>query len=140
MLLLGHMANATSYALDFERPLLELEKKIQELKKLSANGSADLSSEISKLEKKARRLQQEIFSDLSRWQIVQLSRHNARPYFLDYVEHLFTDFVELAGDRAFGEDPSIVSRSARPDGHPLTILCHHQVRNTTENSTHHNPT
>ncbi|HXN40399.1 MAG TPA: acetyl-CoA carboxylase carboxyl transferase subunit alpha, partial [Myxococcaceae bacterium] len=87
------MANGTSYALDFERPLLELEKKIEELKKLSSNGKADLASEISKLEKKAKRLQQEIFSDLSRWQIVQLSRHNARPYFLDYVEYLFTDFV-----------------------------------------------
>src|SRR5229473_7816230 len=133
MLLLDHMANATSYALDFERPLIELEKKIEELKKLSSNGSADLSSEISKLEKKAKRLQQEIFSDLSRWQIVQLSRHNARPYFLDYVEHLFTDFVELAGDRAFGEDPSIVGGFARLDGQPVMIIGHQKGRNTKEN-------
>jgi len=133
MLLLEHMANATSYALDFERPLLELEKKIQELKKLSSNGSADLSSEISKLEKKAKRLQQEIFSDLSRWQIVQLSRHNARPYFVDYVEYLFTDFVELAGDRAFGEDPSIVGGFARLDGQPVMIIGHQKGRNTKEN-------
>ncbi len=127
------MASATSYALEFERPLLELEKKIQELKRLSSKGKADFSSEIAKLEKKARKLQAEIFSDLSRWQIVQLSRHSARPYFLDYVERLFTDFAELAGDRAFGEDPSIVGGFARLDGEPVMILGHQKGRNTKEN-------
>ncbi len=127
------MPSATSYALEFERPLLELEKKIQELKRLSSKDKADFSSEIAKLEKKARKLQAEIFSDLSRWQIVQLSRHNARPYFLDYVERLFTDFAELAGDRAFGEDPSIVGGFARLDGEPVMILGHQKGRNTKEN-------
>jgi len=127
------MASGTSYALEFERPLLELEKKIQELKRLSSKDRGDFSSEIAKLEKKAKKLQAEIFSDLSRWQIVQLSRHNARPYFLDYVERLFTDFAELAGDRAFGEDPSIVGGFARLDGEPVMILGHQKGRSTKEN-------
>ncbi|HEX4803657.1 MAG TPA: acetyl-CoA carboxylase carboxyltransferase subunit alpha [Myxococcaceae bacterium] len=127
------MASGTSYALEFERPLLELEKKIQELKRLSSKDRGDFSSEIAKLEKKARKLQAEIFSDLNRWQIVQLSRHNARPYFLDYVGHLFTDFAELAGDRAFGEDPSIVGGFARLDREPVMILGHQKGRNTKEN-------
>ena len=95
----------TLYALDFERPLIELEKKIDELKALSTSGSADFTAEIQKLEKKAKKLQTEIFSDLSRWQVVQLSRHTARPYFLDYVGYLFTDFFELGGDRALRGGP-----------------------------------
>ncbi len=127
------MANGTSYALEFERPLLELEKKIEELKRLSSNGRADFSSEIAKLEKKAKKLQAEIFNDLTRWQIVQLSRHNARPYFLDYVDRLFTDFFEMAGDRSFGEDPSIVGGFARLDGQPVMLIGHQKGRNTKEN-------
>src|SRR3712207_3262870 len=113
------MANVSTHVLDFERPLIELERKIDELKALSQSGSVDFSSEISKLEKKARKLQTEIFSDLSRWQIVQLSRHNARPYFLDYVGFLFADFFELWGDRHFAEDPSIVGGFARFEGVPV---------------------
>ena len=124
------MANA-SFALDFERPLLELERKIDELKALS--GTADFTAEIQKLEKKARRLQSEIFSDLSRWQVTQLSRHPQRPYFLDYVQLLFTDFFELAGDRSYGEDPSIVAGWARLDGRPVMLLGHQKGRNTKEN-------
>ena len=80
------MAQLPSFALDFERPLLDLERKIEELKSLSGSGATDFGQEISRLEKKARRLQSEISSDLSRWQVTQLSRHPARPYFLDYVE------------------------------------------------------
>ena len=124
------MANA-SFALDFERPLLELERKIDELKALS--GTADFTAEIQKLEKKARRLQSEIFSDLSRWQVTQLSRHPQRPYFLDYVQLLFTDFFELAGDRSYGEDPSIVGGWARLDGRPVMLLGQQKGRNTKEN-------
>ena len=120
-----------SFALDFERPLLELERKIDELKSL--RGSSDFSAEIQKLEKKARRLQSEIFSDLSRWQVTQLSRHPQRPYFLDYVQLLFTDFFELAGDRCYGEDPSIVGGWARLDGRPVMLLGHQKGRNTKEN-------
>jgi acetyl-CoA carboxylase carboxyl transferase subunit alpha len=127
------MATGISYALEFERPLLELEKKIEELKSLSSTGSVDFSAEISKLEKKARKLQSEIFSDLTRWQVVQLSRHSARPYFLDYVAYLFTDFFEMAGDRHFGEDSSIVGGFARFDGKPVLVLGHQKGRNTKEN-------
>ncbi len=127
------MAIAITHALDFERPLIELEKKITELKSLSASGAHDFTTEIGKLEKKARRLQQEIFSDLTRWQVVQLSRHNARPYFLDYIAFLFTDFNELSGDRCFGEDPSIVGGFARFDGQPVMVIGHQKGRSTKEN-------
>jgi acetyl-CoA carboxylase carboxyl transferase subunit alpha len=127
------MANGINYPLDFERPLIELEKKIDELKALSASGSVDFTSEISKLEKKAKKLQTEIFSDLTRWQVVQLSRHSSRPYFLDYVQHLFKDFFELAGDRRFGEDPSIVGGFARFDGRTVMLIGHQKGRNTKEN-------
>jgi acetyl-CoA carboxylase carboxyl transferase subunit alpha len=122
-----------NYPLDFERPLIELEKKIDELKALSASGSVDFTSEIVKLEKKAKKLQTEIFSDLSRWQVVQLSRHSSRPYFLDYVQNLFTDFYELAGDRRFGDDPSIVGGFARFDGRVVMVMGHQKGRNTKEN-------
>jgi acetyl-CoA carboxylase carboxyl transferase subunit alpha len=127
------MANSITYPLEFERPLLELEKKIEELKALSTPGAGDFSSEISRLEKKARKLQNEIFSDLSRWQVVQLSRHSSRPYLLDYVGYLFTDFCELAGDRHFSEDPSVVGGFARLDGRTVMLIGHQKGRNTKEN-------
>lgn len=127
------MAINVAHALEFERPLLELERKIEELKVLSSSGKVDFSNEIVKLEKKAKRLQTEIFDDLTRWQVVQLSRHNARPYLLDYVGFLFTDFCELAGDRHFGEDPSIVGGFARFDGRPVLVLGHQKGRSTKEN-------
>jgi acetyl-CoA carboxylase carboxyl transferase subunit alpha len=126
------MALNIAHALEFERPLLQLEKKIEELRTLSS-GNVDVSAEIGRLEKKAKRLQEEIFSDLTRWQIVQLSRHNARPYFLDYVSEVFTDFCELAGDRLFGEDPSIVGGFARLDGEPVLVMGHQKGRSTKEN-------
>jgi acetyl-CoA carboxylase carboxyl transferase subunit alpha len=127
------MAAGTTHALDFERPLIELEKKIDELKGLQASGAVDFSAEIGKLEKKARKLQQEIFSDLSRWQVVQLSRHTARPYFLDYIALLFTDFVELSGDRLHAEDSSIVGGFARFEGQPVMVIGHQKGRSTKEN-------
>jgi len=121
------------YALEFEKPLLELERKIDELKQLSSGGTADFGDELTKLERKARKLQTEIFSDLTRWQVVQLSRHQARPYTLDYVQQLFTDWVELHGDRRFGEDPAIVGGFARFDGEPVLVLGHQKGRSTKEN-------
>jgi acetyl-CoA carboxylase carboxyl transferase subunit alpha len=126
------MAGPAGFALDFERPLIDLEKKIDELKSLSS-GSSDFNAEIQKLEKKARKLQSEIFSDLSRWQVTQLSRHPARPYFLDYLGFLFTDFFELAGDRLYAEDPSIVGGWARLDDRPVMVIGHQKGRNTKEN-------
>jgi acetyl-CoA carboxylase carboxyl transferase subunit alpha len=127
------MAAAPRYALEFEKPLIELEKKIEELKTLSYGGSVDFAEEIVKLERKARKLQSEIFSELSRWQVVQLSRHPDRPYTLDYLALLFTDFVELHGDRSFSDDPSILCGLARFDGLPVVVMGHQKGRNTKEN-------
>jgi acetyl-CoA carboxylase carboxyl transferase subunit alpha len=118
--------------LDFERPVVELEKKIDELKRFSA-GTVDFADEIRRLEKKARRLQEEIFQDLSAWQKVQLSRHSQRPYTLDYLGQIFEGFVELHGDRGFAEDPAIVSGFAVFDGRPVCVLGHQKGRSTKEN-------
>lgn len=123
----------STYALEFERPLLELERKIDELRQLSGTGGADFADELVRLERKARKLQQEIFSELSRWQIVQLSRHPQRPYTLDYLERLFTDFCELHGDRRFSEDPAIVGGFAKFDGQSVLVLGHQKGRTTKEN-------
>jgi acetyl-CoA carboxylase carboxyl transferase subunit alpha len=118
--------------LDFERPIIELERKIDELRQLS-RGSVDFAEEIKRLEKKARKLQEEIFAELRPWQKVQLSRHPARPFMLDYAQLLFDDFVELAGDRAFADDQSIVGGLARFDGREVMVLGHQKGRNTKEN-------
>ncbi len=120
-------------SLDFEKPIRELERKIDELKELASGGMVDFGEEIKKLERKAKRLQVEIFSDLTPWQVVQLSRHPERPYFLDYVQLLFTDFVELHGDRRFAEDPALVGGFARFEGEPVLVLGHQKGRNTKEN-------
>jgi acetyl-CoA carboxylase carboxyl transferase subunit alpha len=120
-------------ALDFERPVVQLEAKIAELKELSGGVRADLSEEIQRLEKKARKLQQEIFSDLSPWQIVQLARHPNRPYTLDYLSRLFTDFFEIEGDRRFAADQSIVGGFARFQGEPVLVLGHQKGRGTKDN-------
>lgn len=127
------MAHAPSYALAFERPLIELEKRIADLKEISGAGQSEFATEIQKLERKARKLQEQIFGDLSRWQVVQLSRHMSRPYFLDYVRILFSDFVELCGDRSFSDDPSIVGGFARFNGQTVLVMGHQKGRNTKEN-------
>ena len=118
--------------LEFERPIFELERKIDELRQLS-RGSVDFAEEIKRLEKKSRRLQEEIFAELSPWQKVLLSRHPARPFTLDYIHILFQDFVELAGDRAFADDQSIVGGMARFEGREVLLLGHQKGRNTKEN-------
>jgi acetyl-CoA carboxylase carboxyl transferase subunit alpha len=123
-----------AYTLEFERPLIALESKIAELKALSgAAASVDFAAEIGKLERKARKLQQEIFSDLSRWQVVQLSRHPSRPYTLDYLAALFEDFFEMEGDRHFSSDRSIVGGFARFEGTPVLVVGHQKGRSTKEN-------
>ncbi len=121
------------FALEFERPLLALESKIAELKELSGGAQVDFSEEIQKLERKARKLQAEIFSELTPWQIVQLARHPNRPYTLDYLKRLFTDFFEIEGDRRFSADRSIVGGFARFDGEPVVVLGHQKGRGTKEN-------
>src|SRR4051794_33232152 len=131
----GSMA---TYALDFEKPLLELETKLAELKRHAATGTGSgsvdtLDGEIRKLEKRCARLQQEIFNELSRWQVVQLSRHPNRPYMLDYVQRLFTDFFELHGDRSFGDDQALIGGLARFDGEPVMVIGQQKGRSTKEN-------
>ena len=121
------------FALEFERPLIALESKIAELKDLSGGARVDFSDEILKLEKKAKKLQAEIFSDLTPWQIVQLARHPSRPYTLDYMSRLFTDFFEIEGDRRFAADRAIVSGFARFDGEPVVVMGHQKGRGTKEN-------
>jgi acetyl-CoA carboxylase carboxyl transferase subunit alpha len=123
----------TKYALDFEKPILALEDKIAELKELSSGAKVDFSEEIQKLEKKAVRLQTEVFSDLGRWQVVQLARHPQRPYTLDYLAEIFTDFFEMEGDRRFAADRAIVAGFARFDGQPVVVIGHQKGRSTKEN-------
>src|SRR5689334_16841750 len=118
--------------LDFERPIIDLEKKISELRGLST-GAVDFTSEIRKLEQKARRLQKEVFADLSAQQKVQLARHPARPYMSDYIGLLMDDFVELHGDRSFADDPAIVAGMARFDEWEVLVIGHQKGRNTKEN-------
>ena len=118
--------------LEFERPIIELEKKIAELRGLSTS-TVDFSAEIRKLDQKARKLQKEIFAELSAQQKVQLSRHPGRPYMLDYVRLLTEDFVELHGDRSFHDDPAIVGGLARFDAWEVLVLGHQKGRNTKEN-------
>ena len=118
--------------LEFERPIIALERKIEELRGLSTD-QVDFSSEISKLQQKARKLQKEVFADLSPTQKVQLSRHPARPYMMDYVRLLTEDFVELHGDRSFRDDPAIVGGLARFADREILVLGHQKGRNTKEN-------
>lgn len=127
-----------TYALDFEKPLLDLEEKLAELKRHAATGTAaddadTLDVEIRRLERRCEKLQQEIFKDLSRWQVVQLSRHPKRPYMLDYVQRLFTDWMELHGDRSFGDDQALIGGLARFDGEPVMVIGHQKGRSTKEN-------
>jgi acetyl-CoA carboxylase carboxyl transferase subunit alpha len=118
--------------LDFERPIIDLEKKISELRGLST-GAVDFTSEIRKLEQKARRLQKEVFADLTAQQKVQLARHPARPYMLDYLGFLMDDFVELHGDRSFRDDPAIIGGLAQFDEWEVLVLGHQKGRNTKDN-------
>ncbi|HEX9021030.1 MAG TPA: acetyl-CoA carboxylase carboxyltransferase subunit alpha [Nitrospirota bacterium] len=118
--------------LDFERPIFELEKKIEELTLFTSNGNIDLEEEILKLQKKSDQLLAEIYSRLTPWQKVQISRHPNRPYTLDYVDAIFTDFTELHGDRSFADDPAIVCGMARLDAQPVVVIGHQKGRTTKE--------
>jgi acetyl-CoA carboxylase carboxyl transferase subunit alpha len=122
---------ATQYYMEFEKPLAELEKKIQELHAMSTD-TMDLKAEIGKLEKRAERMRQEIFSDLNRWQTAQVARHINRPFTMDYLNLIFTDFTELHGDRNFGDDHAIVAGLAKLDGEPVMVMGHQKGRDTKE--------
>ncbi|MCE1180876.1 MAG: acetyl-CoA carboxylase carboxyl transferase subunit alpha, partial [Rhodocyclales bacterium] len=110
--------------LDFEQPIAELEGKIEELRSVQSEASVDISEEIAQLEKKSVQLTKEIYGKLTPWQISQVARHPQRPYTLDYVQHLFSDFEELHGDRAFADDHAIVGGLARFSGHPVMVIGH----------------
>lgn len=120
------------FFLDFERPLIELEKKIQEMKDYALNEDVGLSEEIAKLEEKAQKLSREIYAKLTRWQRVQLARHPQRPYTMDYIERITNYFIELHGDRAFGDDPAIVSGLAEIDEEQVVLVGHQKGRTTKE--------
>ncbi|MFO0729225.1 MAG: acetyl-CoA carboxylase carboxyltransferase subunit alpha [Myxococcota bacterium] len=152
-----------SRELDFERPVLELERKIEELRRIAAGidrlpsgvstevdpatlgldendsifptapDQSNLDRQIARLEKRAKKLQEQVFQSLTRWQIVQLSRHPSRPYALDYIQRIFTDFTELHGDRAFADDGAIIGGLARFGTDPVLILGHQKGRSTKEN-------
>ncbi len=121
-----------TYTLEFEKPILELETKIRELKQFAQVEHVDFSSEITRLEKKVARLQEEIFANLTAWQRTQIARHPTRPYAMDYIRLMLTDFLELHGDRAFSDDRAIVGGFARLEGMPLVVLGHQKGRDTKE--------
>jgi len=107
--------------LEFEQPIAELEAKIEELQSLGSD-NLDISDELGKLREKSSRLTEKIYGDLSSWQVVQVARHPQRPYALDYIQALFTDFEELHGDRHFGDDPAIVGGIGRLEGEPVVVI------------------
>ncbi|MDD2760959.1 MAG: acetyl-CoA carboxylase carboxyl transferase subunit alpha [Methylomonas sp.] len=118
--------------LDFEQPIAELQAKIEELRKVELDNNFDISETLKLLEQKCEGLTESIFSNLSDWQISQLSRHPGRPYTLDYIELMFTDFHELHGDRAYADDPAIICGLARLEGQPIVIIGHQKGRDTKE--------
>ncbi|MFA5275985.1 MAG: acetyl-CoA carboxylase carboxyltransferase subunit alpha [Candidatus Omnitrophota bacterium] len=119
--------------LDFEKPIVELEKKIQELKGFVSEKKIDLSSEIKRLEEKLDHLKKDTYTTLSAWQRVQLARHPLRPYTLDYIGMLMTDFVELHGDRLFSDDKALICGFAKLDGKKIAVMGHQKGRDTKEN-------
>jgi len=122
-----------THTLDFERPLLELERQIEELKRVAADAATDVASEIAPLERKLAELRAEIYQALTPMQRVQVARHPKRPYTLDYLRLVFTDFAELHGDRLYRDDPAIVGGWARLDGASVMVIGHQKGRDTKEN-------
>ncbi|GCB02187.1 acetyl-coenzyme A carboxyl transferase alpha chain [Sulfuriferula multivorans] len=118
--------------LDFEQPIAELEAKIEELRYVQDDSALDISEEIGRLQKKSEKLTKDIYAKLTPWQISQVARHPQRPYTLDYVGALFSDFEELHGDRTFGDDPAIVGGLARFNGQSVMLIGHQKGRDTKE--------
>jgi acetyl-CoA carboxylase carboxyl transferase subunit alpha len=123
-----------SFVLPFEKPVVELVSRVRELRELAKSDRA-LEPELRRLEDKAAKLARELFADLTPWQKVQLSRHPSRPYMLDYVERILTDFVELHGDRRFGDDPAIVAGLARFRGRSVVVVGQQKGRTTRDKVT-----
>ncbi len=118
--------------LDFEQPIAELEAKIEELRLVGNDSEIDISGEIKRLQQKSSELTRQVFTNLTDWQIVQLARHPQRPYMLDYVERIFTDFDELHGDRHFADSTAIIGGLARLEGQPVMIIGQQKGRTTKE--------
>ena len=118
--------------LDFEQPIADLESKIEELRLVQSDSAVDISEEISRLKKKSDELTKDIYAKLEPWQVVKVARHPQRPYTLDYIELIFTDFHELHGDRTFADDAAIVGGLARFEGQPCMVIGHQKGRDTKE--------
>jgi acetyl-CoA carboxylase carboxyl transferase subunit alpha len=118
--------------LEFEQPIAELETKIEELRYVQNESAVDISEEIDRLDKKSQQLAKDIYANLSPWQVTQIARHPQRPYTLDYVTEIFTDFQEQHGDRAFADDASIVGGMARFNGQACMVIGHQKGRDTKE--------
>ncbi len=119
--------------LDFEKPIVELEKKIQELKTFISEKKIDLSSEVKKLEEKLEHLRKDTYNNLTAWQKVQLARHPLRPYTLDYINMIMSDFMELHGDRLFSDDKAMICGLAKIDKRKVVVMGHQKGRDTKEN-------
>ncbi|MEQ6377786.1 acetyl-CoA carboxylase carboxyl transferase subunit alpha [Bacillaceae bacterium S4-13-58] len=119
--------------LDFEKPIVELRAKINELKKFTSESSIDLSDEILTLESRLKKLEEDIYGNMKPWDRVQMARHSDRPTTKDYIDLLFTDFIELHGDRLYGDDEAIIGGIAKYKGHPVTVIGHQRGKDTKEN-------
>ena len=122
--------------LDFEQPIAELEAKIRELRLVGTDNDLNISEEIQNLQDKSTKLTEKIYANLSSWQISQVARHPLRPYTLDFIEHIFTDFDELHGDRLFADDLAIIGGIARLDGRSVMVIGHQKGRGTKEKVRH----
>ncbi|MBI4974476.1 MAG: acetyl-CoA carboxylase carboxyltransferase subunit alpha [Candidatus Omnitrophica bacterium] len=126
------MANLPS-GLEFEKPIIELERKIQELKGFTTKQDIDISNEVKRLEEKLSKIKKDIYENLTPWQRVQIARHPQRPYTLDYIDMMMTDFIELHGDRHFADDKAIVCGVAKLDSDRIVVIGHQKGRDTKEN-------
>ncbi|HET7315015.1 acetyl-CoA carboxylase carboxyltransferase subunit alpha [Salinisphaera sp.] len=126
------MAQKNIDYLDFEQPIAELQEKIEELRFVADGSEVNLSEEITRLEDKRKHLTEQIFSKLSTWQVAQMARHPLRPYTQDYIDGMFTEFVELHGDRTYSDDPAIIGGTARLGGQPVMVIGHQKGRDTKE--------
>ncbi|MDQ2068329.1 acetyl-CoA carboxylase carboxyl transferase subunit alpha [Natronospira bacteriovora] len=118
--------------LEFEQPIAELEAKIEELRYVGDDSAININEEIARLKTKSQSLTESIYASLNAWQVAQVARHPQRPYTVDYIERVFSDFEEMHGDRAFADDPAIVGGLARLDGHPVMVIGHQKGRDTKE--------
>ncbi len=122
--------------LSFEKPIAELQAKIDELSLVDADSSININDEIENLRTKSDKLTEKIYSKLSSWQVCQVARHPLRPYTLDYIKHVFTDFEELHGDRLFGDDQSLIGGIAKIESYSVMIIGHQKGRGTNEKIKH----